>query len=215
MWGRTTARTPAIANAASMALPPSRSTSWPAAAANGWPAETAALIPRTSGRLVAGKTTSPRLSVPSARVPDRAGSADVPHPAEMRMQADRNAAGAAPELAGLAPTDTSRISRAPGWVLQVPVGGCRLVERSPHHSAAFHSPPPEREQKGSSFSKDRLASESESRANTTSIPMSWKPRLAPPQPEKKSKTFTPGPATTPEVSLRSLREFMSGRIPAE
>ena len=54
---------------------------------------------------------------------------------------------------------------------------------------------------GKFSSKVCLASESQSRANTTSIPASWKPRLAPPQPEKKSNTFTLGPgADSPFVS---------------
>ncbi len=50
MCGRTTARTPAIAIAASTALPPCRSTLAPVAVARAWSEVTAPAVPITSGR---------------------------------------------------------------------------------------------------------------------------------------------------------------------
>ena len=63
---------------------------------------------------------------------------------------------------------------------------------------------------GKFSSKVFLASESKSRANTTSIPASWKPRLAPPQPEKKSNTLSLGPEAESAFVVSSLWGFIDG-----
>ena len=65
---------------------------------------------------------------------------------------------------------------------------------------------------GKFSSKVSLASESQSRAKTTSMPESSKPREAPPQPEKKSNTFNPDPGADPWSVPWSLCRFMDEAV---